>query len=118
MTYLHWAVAGETDVLANLRRVLAGAALCVLTLSAASADDIKAPLRGLVSMGAYRFVGSGGDPVNTLEPLDTKSGIFSGLVVIASWKQLQPTPDSRIGDDNVIEQALAMVRDYNSNNPS
>jgi hypothetical protein len=31
--------------------------------------------------------------------------------VIASWKQLQPTPDSRIGDDNVIDQALAMVRD-------
>ena len=54
---------------ANLRRMLAGATLCVLTLSAASADDIKAPLRGLVSMGAYRFVGSGGDPVNTLEPL-------------------------------------------------
>lgn len=57
---------------ANLRRMLAGATLCVLTLSAASADDIKAPLRGLVSMGAYRFVGSGGDPVNTLEPLNLR----------------------------------------------
>ncbi|MGB7830812.1 MAG: hypothetical protein WBL84_01245 [Xanthobacteraceae bacterium] len=89
----------------------------MLTLSAARADDIKAPLRGLVSMGAYRFVGSGGDPVNTLEPLDTKPGIFGGLVVIASWKQLQPTPDSRIGDDNVIDQALAMVRDYNLQHP-
>ena len=118
MTYLHWVVAGETGVSANLRRMLAGATLCVLTLSAASADDIKAPLRGLVSMGAYRFVGSGGDPVNTLEPLDAKPGIFGGLVVIASWKQLQPTPDSRIGDDNVIDQALAMVRDYNTRNPA
>jgi hypothetical protein len=114
MTYRHWVVARETGVSANLRRMLAGATLCVLTLSAASADDIKAPLRGLVSMGAYRFVGSGGDPVNTLEPLDAKPGIFGGLVVIASWKQLQPTPDSRIGDDNVINQALAMVRDYNT----
>jgi hypothetical protein len=98
--------------------MLAGATLRVLALSAASADDIKAPLRGLVSMGAYRFVGSGGDPVNTLEPLDAKPGIFGGLVVIASWKQLQPTPDSRIGDDNVINQALAMVRDYNTRNPA
>jgi hypothetical protein len=69
MTYRHWVVARETGVSANLRRMLAGATLCVLALSAASADDIKAPLRGLVSMGAYRFVGSGGDPVNTLERL-------------------------------------------------
>ena len=72
---------------ANLRRVLTGATLCVLTLSAARADDIKPALRGLVSMGAYRFVASGGDPVNTLEPLDAKPGIFGGLVVVATWKR-------------------------------
>ena len=43
------------------------------------AEDIKAPIRGLVSMGAYRFVGSGGDPVNTLDPLNAKPGIFGGF---------------------------------------
>jgi hypothetical protein len=91
--------------------------LCLLIATPAPADDIKAPLRGLVSMGAYRFVGSGGDPVNTLEPLNAKPGIFGGLVVIASWKQLQPTPQSQIGDDNVVDQALALVRDYNTRNP-
>ena len=48
----------------------------------ASAQEIKPPIRGLVSMGAYRFVGYGGDPVNTLQPLDAKPGIFGGLVVI------------------------------------
>ena len=68
-------------------------------------------------MGAYRFVGYGGDPVNTLEPLNAKPGIFGGLVVIASWKQLQPTPDSEIGPDNVIDRALADVRAYNERNP-
>src|SRR5215471_449968 len=83
----------------------------------ARAQDIKPPIRGLVSMGAYRFVGYGGDPVNTLEPLDAKPGILGGLVVIASWKQLQPTPQSEIGDDNVIDQALAEVRAYNERNP-
>ena len=36
-------------------------------------------------MGAFKFVGSGGDPVNTLEPLNAKPGIFGGLVVVASW---------------------------------
>src|SRR5262249_32878863 len=98
-------------------RCLTGAALCAFVLAQARADDIKPPLRGLVSMGAYRFVGSGGDPVNTLEPLNAKPGIFGGLVVIAAWKQLQPTPDTKIGNDNVIDQALALVRDYNGRNP-
>jgi hypothetical protein len=87
--------------------------------SALAADpQIKPAIRGLVSMGAYRFVGKGGDPVNTLEPLNAKPGIFGGLVIIASWKQLQPTPTSEIGEHNVIDQALADVRAYNARNPA
>ena len=68
-------------------------------------------------MGAYRFVGVGGDPVNTLEPLNAKPGIFGGLVVIATWKQLQPTPTSTLADGNTIDKALADVRAYNTKNP-
>jgi hypothetical protein len=98
-------------------RLLLLACTLLLPVQAAHAEDVKVPIRGLVSMGAYRFVGSGGDPVNTLEPLNAKPGIFGGLVVIASWKQLQPRPDSEIGDDNVIDQALAQVRAYNERNP-
>jgi hypothetical protein len=78
---------------------------------------IKPAIRGLVSMGAFKFVGSGGDPVNTLEPLNAKPGIFSGLVVIASWAQLQPEPTSTIGNGNVIDKAMADVRAYNARNP-
>ena len=84
----------------------------------AADPQIKPPIRGLVSMGAYRFVGKGGDPVNTLEPLNAKAGIFGGLVIIATWKQLQPTPTSEIGENNVIDQALADVRAYNARNPA
>ena len=83
-------------MLALCRLTLACAGLLLLPVDLARAQDIKPPIRGLVSMGAYRFVGYGGDPVNTLEPLNTKPGIFGGLVVIASWKQLQPTPE--LGD--------------------
>ena len=36
---------------------------------------VKPPIRGLVSMGAYRFVGKGGEPVNTLEHVRKKAGI-------------------------------------------
>lgn len=97
------------------RMLLAGTILLALP-SASQAQDIKSPLHGLVSMGAYRFVGSGGDPVNTLEPLNAKPGIFGGLVVIASWKQLQPTAASDF-DHSVIDKALAQVRAYNERNP-
>jgi hypothetical protein len=97
--------------------MLACSILNFLPATLSHAADIKTPIRGLVSMGAYRFVGQGGDPVNTLEPLNAKPGIFGGLVVIASWKQLQPTPQSEIGDNNVIDQALAQVRTYNEQNP-
>jgi hypothetical protein len=97
--------------------LLAGTILFALPTGASQAQDIKSPLRGLISMGAYKFVGAGGDPVNTLEPLNAKAGIFGGLVVVASWKQLQPTPDAEIGPGNVIDQALAQVRAYNQRNP-
>ena len=99
------------------RLMLACAVVYCLPAPLSHAAEIKAPIRGLVSMGAYRFVGKGGDPVNTLEPLNAKPGIFGGLVVIASWKQLQPTPQSEISDNNVIDQALAQVRAYNEQNP-
>src|SRR5262245_56114207 len=100
-------------------RLLVVCAMLSLPPVGALADpQIKPPIRGLVPMGAYRFVGKGGDPVNTLEPLNAKAGIFGALVIIASWKQLQPTPTSEIGDHNVIDQALAEVRAYNERNPA
>ena len=74
-------------VIARRARLLAVCAmLSVPPASGAFAADpqIKPPIRGLVSMGAYRFVGQGGDPVNTLEPLNAKAGIFGGLVIIAT----------------------------------
>ena len=68
-------------VIAGCARQLAVCAmLSVPPASGAFAADpqIKPPIRGLVSMGAYRFVGQGGDPVNTLEPLNAKAD-FGGL---------------------------------------
>jgi hypothetical protein len=100
---------------------LAAAAGLALLVSgsplAADEPPVKPAIRGLVSMGAYRFVGAGGDPVNTLEPLRAKPGIFGGLVVIASWAQLQPTPDAELQDGNAIDKAMADVRAYNAEHP-
>jgi hypothetical protein len=103
---------------ARLLVVCATLALPPVNGALAADPEIKPPIRGLVSMGAYRFVAVGGDPVNTLEPLNAKAGIFGGLVIIATWKQLQPTPGSEIGEHNAIDRALADVRAYNARNPA
>jgi len=97
--------------------MLAGALLAAVSVAAAE-PPVKTPIRGLVSMGAYRFVARGGDPVNTLEPLNAKPGIFGGIVVIATWKQLQETATSGLADNNAIDRALADVREYNRRNPA
>jgi hypothetical protein len=98
-------------------RLASAGAASLLLIHAAQAQEPKPPIHGLVSMGAYHFVCCGGEPDNTLAKLDAKAGIFGGLVVVATWNQLQPTPASRIGPRNVIERALARVRAYNGRNP-
>ena len=77
----------------------------------------KPPVRGLVSMGAYKFVGSGGEPVNTLAPLEAKPGIFGGIVIVASWAQLQPTSGAALVEGNTIDTALTAVRAYDAKHP-
>jgi len=97
--------------------VLASALFFTTIVSAAEEQRPKPPIRGLVSMGAFKFVGSGGDPVNTLEPLNAKAGIFGGLVVISTWRQLEPERGAAIPEHNPIDQALAQVREYTERNP-
>jgi hypothetical protein len=89
----------------------------LITGGTLAADPPAKPLiRGLVSMGAFKFMGSGGDPVNTLEPLNAKPGIFGGLVIISTWRQLQLSPRGDIPDNNPVDEALAEVRAYNARN--
>src|SRR6516165_1975496 len=58
------------DPMTRVCCVLASALFFTTIVSAAEEQRPKPPIRGLVSMGAFKFVGSGGDPVNTLEPLN------------------------------------------------
>lgn len=94
-------------------------AALVVTLLAASAQaqTPKPPLRGLISMGAYKFVAKGTPPVNTMAPIEAVGGIFGGIVVIASWAQLQPTSSSSF-DPSVIDNFLKQVRAYNRQYPN
>jgi len=62
-------------VIARRARRLAACAMLSLPLvdGALAEPQIKPAIRGLVSMGAYRFGGRGGEPVNTREPLNAKA---------------------------------------------
>jgi hypothetical protein len=84
---------------------------------AAAEPAAKPPIRGLVSMGAYKFVVRGTDPVNYMDKLNDKPGIFGGIVLLASWREMQPHPGSDIPENNAIDQALEEVRAYNRRNP-
>ena len=100
----------------------AAALLAMVTALSAIAQPavtpvIKSPIQGLVSMGAYKFVAEGGQPVNTLEYLYDKPGIFGGIVIVATWDELAPTI-SQITKYNAIDQALKQVRAYNEKYPA
>jgi hypothetical protein len=87
------------------------------TQANAQTPNIKPPLRGLISMGAYKFVAKGTPPMNTMVPLNEVGGIFGGIVVIASWAQLQPTSSASF-DPSVIDDFLKQVRAYNRQYPN
>ena len=102
---------------ARLRSVLARAGVILLVAAPACAQDVKPPVRGLISMGAYEFVAKRGQPKNTLKPIRQRPGIFGGLVVVASWQQLQQKQGDPLKDNNVIDKTLAKIRVYNAHHP-
>jgi hypothetical protein len=84
----------------------------------ALADNaIKEPLRGLISMGAYKFVPALGEPDNSMDTVNKKAGLLQGIVILATWRSLEPTPTSGLADNNELDQGLANVRKYNQDNP-
>src|SRR6187401_1427793 len=100
-----------------INRAACVTAVFLLTALSATAAEMKAPLRGLVSMGPMKFSAQNTEPANTLEPLNARPGIFGGIVVLATWRQLQPSAGAGIAADNTIDRALEEVRGYNRRNP-
>jgi hypothetical protein len=96
------------------RLVLALALVAFAAAAQAQTPEPKLPIRGLISMGAYKFVAIGGQPVNTLAAIRAKPGIFSGVVLVPSWQQLQPVANGPLRTE-VIDNFLSEVRLYNAN---
>jgi hypothetical protein len=79
---------------------------------------VKPPLRGFLSMGAYKFVPDLGEPDNSLDAVRKKPGLLQGIVILATWRSLERSATSGLTENNEIDRGLAEVRKYNAEHPS
>jgi len=79
---------------------------------------VKPPLRGLISMGAYKFRQEYGEPDNSLDTVRKKPELLQGIVILATWRSLEKSATSGLSENNEIDQGLAEVRKYNSEHPT
>jgi hypothetical protein len=85
------------------------ALLLLMPLGGALADPaLKPVITGLISTGSK---------TNTLDEFTDRGGIFGGVVVQATWRDLQPGSSANF-NTKVIEDALKNVRAYNSTYPN
>jgi hypothetical protein len=69
-------------------------------------------------MGAYAFTASDGEPNNSMDTVRMKPGLLQGVVILATWRSLEPTADGGLAPNNEIDQGLAEVRKYNADYPN
>jgi hypothetical protein len=106
-------------IISILRVLFCLGAVTVTAIAAAQTTILKPPFHGLLSMGNINFHLTGGIPDNAgdlaavaAEP----AGTFVGLVINLTWAQLEPTQDTF--DFSSLDQALAEVSAYNTQNPN
>ncbi len=79
----------------------------------------KGPMRGLLDMGDISFYTSpSAVPTNDPSEVQLFARSFAGIVINASWAQLQPVEGAPLARNNPIDQALQAVELYNSKNPN
>ena len=96
-------------VITSRARLLALCAMLALSpLGGALADPpVKPAITGLISTGS---------PTNTLVEFADRAGIFGGVVVQATWANLQPSNSPALVT-TAIDTALDTVRNYNATLP-
>ena len=76
---------------------------------------VKSQIRGLIDMGDVSFRISDTVPNNSIADLYTRPGVFGGVVINATWSELEPTQGTFVTTQ--IDQALAAVHAYNAKYP-
>lgn len=78
----------------------------------------KIPLRGLIDMQDIAWHNTdAGQPVFDIGDVDAFPGLFGGVVINATWSQMQPAQGGTV-DYTAVDAALKDVADYNSANAS
>ena len=88
--------------------------------AADSAERIKTPISGLISMGQGQLnpeyndnAAYGGIPGNLLNDLYLKQNAFDGVVINIPWTEIQPTASTI--DVSAIDAVLQKIKAYNAN---
>lgn len=83
------------------------------TLTPVGGASPKARLRGLIDMQDISWHNTqGGQPAFTMANVDQFPGLFGGIVINATWSQMQPTQAGAI-DFGVVDADVAAVQAYN-----
>ena len=111
-------------------RALPVAALIAITLGcgfiacggsgeSAMPSSNKSAMRGLLDLGDISFY-TNSSPVPTNDPSELQpfAKSFRGIVINATWTQLQSDGPGALAANNGIDQGLQAVRGYNFRNPS
>jgi hypothetical protein len=93
--------------------------LCLspVCLNAQAPGADKPPLHGLVTMGALTpLFTKGGHADNTLKEANAHPGVYSGVLILASWDELEHVEGKL--DASRIDVGLDAVRAYNNKYPA
>jgi hypothetical protein len=89
-----------------------------LALAAPEALPMKASIRGFIDMQTIAWHNAdGGQPTFTLQHIRQFPRIFAGIVLNATWSEMQPQSGGPLVTKR-IDAAIARVRRYNINHPS
>jgi hypothetical protein len=99
------------------RSLLPGLVAALLALAPMAAHaQAKPSIHGLVTMGKLNFVVNPDlSPDNSLREANTHPGVYAGAVILATWRDLEPSPGHY--DFSSIDTGLANIRAYNAQYP-
>ncbi len=76
----------------------------------------KVPLRGLIDMQDISWHNTdAGQPAFDISNVDKFPGVFGGIVINATWDQMQPSSGGAV-NFSAVDAALASIRTYNTSN--
>jgi len=101
-----------------IKRPMSMAAACLAAFTATAHAQTKAVIAGFIDMQTITWHNQDdGAPTFTLHNVKRYSGVFGGIVLNATWAEMQPQANGPLVTKR-INNALAQVQRYNDENPA